>query len=521
MNFKQTLSILGVLFLLLQLLYFSLSYAVEKSKNTKSNQTIKQPLTLDFVLIEAVKSSDTFKSVMSKSYTIKQAEYLSRVPTEIYLRSQVGRRFSPSSNVAGPIGPPTNLLNSSNPYFNSMGQGKGYYYNLQTDTYFQTGTSAILGLNNNTYSDAFQSELQFAISQSLLKDSFGYQTRRLKRAGRLTSKATEESLALDIETWALGIIDVYYRAWEFRSEVQAAQNNLSSKKRLLDITRVKLRRGTSERSDLLQVEGAFVEAQIRLNSAKENLMNIWRDLVIQLKLPEIFLNYDPLQIQISLDSAYDLKNCDVKSHPKTSTEIKYWEYLRDASLLRKQSAKNAFLPNLQLKFGLSTFNRRNSSTFDVMKRSLTFENTSGFIGLEFDMPLSHFREKADLSEILANYVRATTMASYFHEQNQIQWINNCSYFKHLKNVINLRYDNLKKQRERNTLDERRYRLGRMTLLEIIQSGDEAINSHLLWNQSRVDLKLNAWKMQQASGQLRQLITQIQVQLEQQASKALQ
>ena len=81
-------------------------------------------------------------------------------------------------------------------------------------------------------------------------------------------------------------------------------------------------------------------------------------------------------------------------------------------------------------------------------------------------------------------LRASAITSFLHGQDQIQWINNCSYFKHLKNVINLRYENLKKQRERNTLDERRYRLGRMTLLEIIQSGDEAINSQLLWDQSQ-------------------------------------
>ena len=520
MNCKQTLSILWIFFLLLQLSHFNVSYAVEKSKNVKTNQKVNQSLTLLFVLAEAVKSSDTFKTVMSRSYAIKKEEYLSKVTTDINIRSQAGYgyRLNPSSSInRPPMGSPANL-------FNSMNQEKGYHYNLQTDTYFQTGTKAILSLNNNIYpdSDAFQSELQFSISQSLLKDSFGYQTRKLRQAGKLMTKANEESLALDIESWALDIIDIYYRAWQLRSGVQAAQNNLSSKKRLLDITKIKLRRGTAERSDLLQVEGNFLEAQVRLNFAKENLMNIWRDLVTQLKLPENWLDYDLLQIQMSLDSTYDLKECNIKDYPKTSTQIKYWEYLRDASLLKKKSAKNAFLPELQLSLGLSSRSRENSSAFDVMKNSLTFDNKpSAFIGLEFDMPLSHFREKAELSEVLAKHVEASTMVSFFHGQNQVQWINNCSYFKHLKNVINLRYENLKKQRERNSLDERRYRLGRMSLLEIIQSGDEAINSQLLWDQSRVDFKLNSWKMQQASGQLREVIMQMQTQLEQEALKARQ
>ncbi len=514
MNFKQTLSILWTLFLLLQLSYFNPSYAVEKSKNVKVHQKREEPLTLDFVLTEAVKNSDRFKEVISKSYAIKKEEYLSKIPTDINLRSQVGRRFNSSSSRA--IGrPPTNLFNSSNPYFNSMSQRKGYYYNLQTDTYFQTGTKAILSFNNNKYSDAssHESQAQFTISQSLLKDAFGYQTRKLRQAGRLTSKANEESLALDIERWALDVIDVYYRAWQLHSEVQAAQNNLSSRRRLLNITKIKLRRGTVERSDLLQVEGTLLEAQIRLNSAREGLMNIWRDLVIQLKLPESWLDYDPLQIQMSLDSTHDLQDCNIKDYPKTSTETKYWEYLRDASLLKKKSAKNAFLPDLQLTLGLSSTSREDSSTF---------EKPTGSIGLAFEMPLSHFKEKAELSETLANYAKASAITSFLHGQDQIQWINNCSYFKHLKNVINLRYENLKKQRERNSLDERRYRLGRMSLLEIIQSGDEAINSQLLWDQSQVDLKLNSWQMQQASGQLRQFITKIQAQLEeQQTSKARQ
>ena len=511
MSFKQILFILWTLFLLLQLSHLNTSYAVEKSKAVKAAQDIKQPLTVEAILAIAAKNSDTFKSVIAQFYAIKREEYLSKIPTDINIRSQVGHMFSPSLAEVTKR-PPTNIFTSSNPNFIPMSQRKGYYYNLQTDTYFSTGTRTILSFNNNTYSDTdtYGSEAQFKVSQSLLKDAFGYQTKRLKQAGRLTTKANEEFLALDIENWALDIINVYYRAWQLRSEVQAAQNNLSGRRRLLNITKVKLRRGTAERSDLLQVEGNLLEAQITLNSAKENLMNIWRDLVIQLKLSDTWLTYDPLQIQMSLDSAHDLQDCNIKDHPKASTQTKYWQYLKEASLLKKKSSKNAFLPNLQLTLGLSSINREGSSSF---------ESPSGFIGLEFDMPLSHFREKAELSENLAGYAKASAITSFLQGQDQIQWVNNCSYFKHLKDVINLRYENLKKQKERNTLDERRYRLGRMTLLEIIQSGDEAINSQLLWDQSRVELKLNSWRMQQASGQLRNLIQQMQPQLEQQAPKA--
>ena len=514
MNFKQALSILlWTLFLLLPLSHFKASYAVEKSEAVKAAQEIKQPLTVEAILAIAVKNSDTFKSVMSSFYAIKQEEYLSKIPTDINIRSQVGHMFSPSSPEIMNR-PPTNIFTSSNPSFIPMSSRKGYYYNLQTDTYFQTGTKTILSFNNNTYADidTYASEAQFKISQSLLKDAFGYQTKRLKQAGRLITKANKEFLALDIENWALDIIDVYYRAWQLRSEIQAAQNNLSGRRRLLNITKVKLRRGTAERSDLLQVEGSLLETQIRLNSAKESLMNIWRDLVIQLKLPDNWLTYDPLEIQMSLDSTHDLQDCDIKDHPKASTQTKYWQYLKEASLLKKKSSKNAFLPNLQLTLGLSSINREGPSSF---------ESPRGFIGLEFDMPLSHFREKAELSENLAGYAKASAITSFLQGQDQIQWTNNCSYFKHLKDVIDLRYENLKKQRERNTLDERRYRLGRMSLLEIIQSGDEAISSELLWNQSRVDLKLNSWKMQQASGKLRGLIEQMQTSLEKQAPKARQ
>ena len=490
----------------MQSLHFHLSYAIDVPQNSKLNKKANQTLTLDFVLTKAIKNSDTFKNVMSKSYMIPQAEYLSRIPTDIHITSQAGRRFGPSSpSSSNPGRPPLN----SSVGFMSAPQSKGYYYNLGASTYFQTGTGATLGFNNNDQFDAFQSEAEFSISQSLLKDSFGYQTRRLRQAGKFSSKATEESLALDIENWALDIVNLYYSAWKIRSEVQTAQNHLSSKERLVNITKVRLRRGTSERSDLLQVEGSLLEAQIRLSSAQQALMNVWRDLVDQLKLPEEYLSYDLTQIPMSLDSTYDLKSCDLKDFPKTSTQIKYWEYLKDASLLKKESVKNAFLPDVQLKFGLSAAHREDSSAFNVMKKSLSFEDTSGFIGLQFGMPLSRFKEKADLSEVLAEYARSTTMLSILRTQLQVQWANDCSGFKQLKDIVKLRYENLEKQRRRASLDERRYRLGRISLLEIIQSGDEATNAYLRWNESQVELKLSAWRMLQASGRLRELLTQLQ------------
>ena len=513
MDFKQTLYITKILFLL-QLLHSNLSYAVNTSSNSKLNKKADQTLTLDFILAEAIKSSDTFKNVMSKSYAIAQAEYLSRTPTDIHITSQVGRQFGESfPQFSSPGNPPLN-----DPMNMGFPQSKGYYYNLGASAYFQTGTRTTLGFNNNDQFDAFQSELEFSVSQSLLKDSFGYQTKRLRKAGQLSSQAVEESLALDIENWALDIIDLYYNAWKVRSEVQTAQNHLSSKERLVNITRVRLRRGTAERSDLLQVEGSLLEAQIRLNSSREALMGIWRDLVHQLKLPKEYLSYDPIQIPMSLDSAYELESCKLKDFPKTSTQIKYWEYLKDASLLKKESVKNAFLPDVQLKVGLSAANREDASAFNVMGRSLSFENTSGFIGLQFGMPLSKFREKADLSEVLAKYARSMAMLSILRTQIQVQWMNDCSRFKQLKDIVKLRYENLGKQRQRASLDERRYRLGRIPLLQIIQSVDEATNSYLLWNESQVELKLNAWRMLRASGRLRELLTKFQTDIQQSTSQ---
>ena len=98
MKFKQVFSILWIIFLSLQLPHFNLSYAVEKSKNVKAAQEIKQPLTVEAILAIAVKNSDTFKSVMAQFHAIKREEYLSKIPTDINIRSQVGRMFSSPSS---------------------------------------------------------------------------------------------------------------------------------------------------------------------------------------------------------------------------------------------------------------------------------------------------------------------------------------------------------------------------------------------------------------------------------------
>ena len=167
------------------------------------------------------------------------------------------------------------------------------------------------------------------------------------------------------------------------------------------------------------------------------------------------------------------------------------------------------MPDLKLVLGLSALNQENSSAFQVMKKSFLFDNTSLFAGFEVMMPLSKFQEKANMSEALAEHAKGVAMSSYMRSQLQLQWLNNCSQFKELENIVKLREENVSKQTERATLDERRYLLGRIPLLQIIQSGDEATNSHLQLSESQVELKLSAWRMTKASGQLRKSLEKLQ------------
>ena len=294
----------------------------------------KKRLNLDFVLNKAIQSSDSFKIITSQALSVQQAEYASKALTDTHITAQAGRQSGES-----PSGLPYFPPNGSN----FMRRPNGNYYGLQTNTYFQTGTKASVGLDNISQTDNAQSGLNLSVSQSLLKDTFGYQTRRLRKAGLLATKAAKESLILDKDNWALDIIRLYYLAWKTRSEVQAAQEHLASQQRLVNITRVRLRRGTAERADLLQTQGSLLEAQVRLSSAKEAFMAIWRDMVKQINLPDEWLSFDPMQLNMSLESEHSMKTCDMKAIPKTSTETKYWGiFKRCESFKSKKQAKMLF-----------------------------------------------------------------------------------------------------------------------------------------------------------------------------------
>lgn len=480
----------------------AISSPAQKKKALKLSQKAPKTLSLDFVLGKAITGSDSFKIVMSKSLSLQQAEYEAKALTDVYFNLQAGRQSGQEPEGLSGL--------SYNPSRNFMRRPNGNYYGVQADTYFQTGTKATLGLDHISGStNNFQSGFHLSVAQSVLKDAFGYQARRQRQAGLLSTKFNQDSLDMDIENWALDIIRLYYRAWQVRSEVQASQDYLASKRRLVNITRVKLRRGTAERSDMLQTEGSLLEAQIRLNSARETLMAIWRDLVNQLNLPDEWLAFDPMQINMSLDSDYALQECDPKKAPKSSSQVKYWEHLKEASRLKQEIAKNAFLPDLQVVLGLSAINQANTSASETLKNSLSFKNTGAFVGLQLDVPLSHFKAKADFSTALADHSMALASLSFFQGQLKTQWQNECAEFQQLKDVVRLREENHKLQEERATLDERRYRLGRIPLLQIIQSGDEAINSYLQLNASQIELKLSAWRMTQASGQLKKSLKELE------------
>ena len=114
----------------------------------------------------------------------------------------------------------------------------------------------------------------------------------------------------------------------------------------------------SHQADLLQVEGAVIAAENALREDVNQLNNVWRQLIIYLKLDPAFLKIDPSKIPIVQGDYYKEARSCKKSRRKLwkTSEAKLKKLDLDYKAVKGQldSSKNLTLPDLNLAFSIDT-----------------------------------------------------------------------------------------------------------------------------------------------------------------------
>lgn len=461
----------------------------------------RKSVSLDYITQVAMLNSDTFRALRAQFAIIEVPELTAKAPLELNLES--GYTFTHSEDEPDSPFFPTRLENSQ--------------WNLGFSKYFSTGTAVGVSMVQGRYSKTMPSPFQnpafddihktvaeVSISQNLWRDAFGFSTRRNLTRGKLETEVKRIEVDESMEDWLLGLAHLYYRGWGAQSDTRAAEAGLARRQRLLNITQRKVSSGTGERPDLLQVRSAVSGSSIRLQVARENLDSFWREIVILLKLPQPWMSIDPLLIPVELDNPTDMAvNLCVRSQPTPAPTINssYRKALlqKDAANLAYEAARNSANPQLSLNFVGGGNGVDATSRPTAMSEATSFEHPHYSGMLIFKMGLNQFQAEAQVRQAMAVKEMSEAKASQAKGSFESEWLATCDQLVGWQQRVSTLRQVVENQKERVALEESRFRLGRVPLINVIQSGDDQTDAEINFNNAQIQFRLAAWKIRRLSG----------------------
>jgi outer membrane protein TolC len=469
----------------------------------------EKALTLDLVADRAVDTSDSFRGVASESLSLEAPEWSALSAFDAVVFASVGwmdDRQQPEI-----------------PFQPNRKTGKEY--RLGVSKYFSSGTQlsmeflhgnteisfATPGIIVNPYA---QSRGQLTLSQSLWKDFFGAGSRAGLEASALQTKANQAALQAKKEQWFLSLAREFYSAWMAQENGRAAKQSLIRQDRLLRTVQLKLKRGTSEPPDLLQVESMRAGAEARLGVAKQALGDSWRNLVMTLKLPADFMDIDPDLVPMKLDNPVPaaIEKCGPPQSPAPPptaySNLELARYRRQAAELIESRARSEYNPDLKLALTASA-NRVSSNPAESTLDFIDGRFPRWEAGLRLTIPLGFHQQKANLARASADAIAAGAMASMEEDLLKADWLNSCLHLHRMVLERELYFQAATKQTRRERLEQERFELGRSNTLQVTSAGNEATDALLRLTSAEVELRLAAWKISRFTGDMNRYLLELE------------
>lgn len=357
-----------------------------------------------------------------------------------------------------------------------------------------------LDLSTNSH----EARLEMMVSQPLLRNRWGQQFKLDESFTKLRTNALKWEIKSDTEKWMLDLVELYYFAWLIQAQVRAAEANLSRRNRLRSITQIRIERGTAERPDLLQAQGAVIEAQSQLNGVILQLEGIWYGLVYNLGLPESWLKFDPRTIPLQLENFLEESLLACKKRPQVnfeSSELNRLQALQQMSENRLKRAKSDLLPNADLYFRFSTNAIDNSKAQNTISDLPQFDHNALEVGLNLVWPLERKVERSQFIQSYGQKLRSQAMIALTEAQEKVEWENNCKELLDQQKRVSDYKSIFRLQAERLTLENERFQIGRGNMTQVIMAGDDLTRSEMLLREAEVRLYQKVWQILSLSGDM--------------------
>ncbi|MDZ4661439.1 MAG: TolC family protein [Pseudomonadota bacterium] len=465
-------------------------------------------VTIDLVVGLALKNSDKFQQIRALAPTTEIPELNSKIPLEFTTEASFAytlNRNEPDSAFAATRSELHQGVLGFSKYFAS-----GTGVEMRVTHGHALKELSILG--NVALDDNRTSYAELSLSQNLWRDAFGYATRRSLRRGKIESESRRLEIEQYVEEWHLAIVQTYYRAWSAQADVRAAESGLKRREKLLDTTRRKVTSGTAERPDFFQVKSAFVGSKIRLQNSREILDAIWRDLVVTLKFPKHWMNSDPLLVPVALDNpmapALQLCQQNVKPSSQNSTSVRRSELDKNAAELNFESAKNQVSPQLQLNLIMGSNGVDSIDAGESLNEAFSGTHPNYTAMLALKVPWDNYQAKAQALQAFSQ--KGTNEAKYKDSISrfEIDWMNQCEQLRHWQEKVTELRDVMNDQRSRLVLEESRFRVGRVPLINLIQAGDDQTDAEVNLARAEVEYRLTSWRIRHLSGLLKSYLDQL-------------
>lgn len=469
-------------------------------------------VSLELILSRGIATSDSYASIQSESVQKEALLLEARAPlaTQFELRGLLVDNENEPTNPFAPVSSSTKnfglslakQLSSGTTVKADVGHG-------DQDIFFQ-----------NVQPSVFKETVaELSISQSLWRNSFGRQTRNALLAGRISVAQKDAQISEQTLVWMQDLTDLFYQAWLAQEQVRAARANLQRKKRLYGVTELQVRRGTAEAPDLLQVKGAQTVSEIQLRDRIEALETIWRSLVLSLQLPRHWAEIDPMEVPVVLDDpmARALSLCNEKPDAEPwiaeNDAVRSVVLQKESSALLLENAKDRLRPDLSLSVGLRTNGIDTTDRGQTASEAFSAEHPEWTVGLRMNFSLERFQEKAEFRRRSGDYAKLQAESSLAKTALEANWSRDCSALTAWRAKLRRLEGNVADQKRRNDLEEKRFQLGRGTLLNVINAGDDFTNAELTLNAGMVESRQAAWRVLRWAGEsktyLRHLMTTVQ------------
>ena len=471
-------------------------------------------LSLEFVVVKALSSADSFQVPGYEALKAESLYYQTTASEDFRLKA--GYNYYDNQNE--PL-LPLFQPNSTVGWETSVGLEKN----------FSTGTAISLdgvyspkkvGFLTGTSFDAYETRATLGLQQDLLANFFGSSYRKSRRSADQARQSMLAGIQAQLETSTLDLIGLYYQAW-LKKEVSL--NWLEAKKRkekLVKIMQSQSKRGYIEVADVLQVEGAALQTELQYLSTQRELQNIWEQLVLNLKLPRIFLQVPAEDIPLVLDApeTKSLELCEriqFQDLEKNSSRLQASEHQVQSAREKFAAQKERMLPELKLKASYSansieaddftTGSGYQAQSHKTFREVGDLENPAWSAGLQLVVPLQNRALKAQYLMAVAEFEQAKLKKSILLADLENQWTQSCAQFKIKLNERD-RYKQINgKNKQRVQLDNRRFEVGRIKAFQWVQTEDDEAQTLIQYKQSEVEARRLAWDIQRQSGHMAELV----------------